>query len=400
MGIDEARELFEEMGIPFDDNGMISRDLSKEQIEKLKEWYKSTKVDGIQMPTEQSFYENVLLALSLFPQVENGNINYLFGKGIGIEVALRGNIGNREKNNIKFPYRSHSDFEMYGMDGEYDANFQEIFGSQEKYPTTKTKGLHEIEPGLMHEKTEIIDLDGITVLVPELEILFLDKYLKQESTPRDEGIDALLLAKQYNLDFGLIHKYLFKYNVKPEIKAGLEKKLLNKDKVTHEINKFLEECYESYFEDNECYPSIQELCDEINDKITSAMAISKNIKKNGISISAYSEFSPEDLIDIGDSKFGVSNKYVKSVIENLARVQGQSVCDTIKKHRELNDFCVANSLPAISGQEMQDVEKIVLEYLFRAIGKDAKEMAEKNIEDVITSYFVGESSRAVYKIEH
>ena len=42
--------------------------------------------------------------------------DYLFGKGVGVELALRGTVVGREKNPIVFPYRSHSDFEIYGTE--------------------------------------------------------------------------------------------------------------------------------------------------------------------------------------------------------------------------------------------------------------------------------------------
>lgn len=400
MGIAEAREMFEKMGIPIDENGMISKDLSREQIDKLKEWYNNTMVNGIQMPTEQAFYENVLLATSLFPQTENENINYMFGKGIGIEVALRGEVANRTKNDIEFPYRSHSDFEMYGMDGDYDPTFREIFGAQERYPTTKTKGLAQIEPGLMADNAEKVNLDGVTLLVPQLEMLFLDKYLKQESTPRGEGVDAALLAKQYDLDYGRVYKYLLDYSIKPAIATGLEKQVLSKEKVSQNVNRFLGECEIDFVEDNDCYPERQELCDIINDKINSMMSISTNMSKNGIAISAYEEITPDDLIDMGNSKCGISNSYAKKIVNNLAKVQGKSFCDILQSFRNLNDFCNSNGIHSISEEQLRDMESTLEQYMVNQMGRDVKELDDRSIEEISVEYFAESGELQKDMIEH
>lgn len=398
MAINKARELFKNMGIPVEDNGMISRELSNEDIEKLKQWYKGTVEHGIQMPTEDAFYENVLLALSLFPQIENNNINYLFGKGIGIEVALRGRVNGREKNEIEFPYRSHSDFEMYGMDGEYEVAFKEIFGAQERYPTTKTKGLYGIEPGVMHENAEEVNLDGITVLVPQLEMLFLDKYLKQESTPRDEGIDAALLAKQYELDFGLIHKYLFRYNIKPEMQGILDKKLPEKSQATNGINRFLEECTGMYLDDYDELPSSEKLCELINEKISAFSRLMSNCSKNGISISAYEKFTQEDIIDMGESKYGVSNNYVKRVLENIARMYASEIIEITKTHEQFNEFCNDNKLPSVSEEDMKEINGIVQEYLAKELGIPNKELGENEIVEAIMQYFMKQNDKDLSKV--
>lgn len=394
MAMNKARELFKNMDIPVEDNGMVSRDLSNGDIEKLKQWYKQTKVNGIQMPTEDAFYENVLLAVSLFPQSENGNINYLFGKGIGIEVALRGEVNGRKKKEIEFPYRTHSDFEMYGMDGECEVTFKEIFGAQERYSTTKTKGLKDIETGKMHENAEEVNLDGVTVLIPQLEMLFLDKYLKQEATPRNEGIDATLLAKQYDLDFGLIHKYLFKYSIKPEMQGILDKKLLEKSQATKGINRFLEECTDIYLDDYDELPSPEKLCEFVNKKIST---FSKGVK-NGISMSAYEEVKPENLIDMGENRYGISNSYVKIVLENIAKGYANQIVSQIKGHDQFNDFCKDNNLPSVSEENMKEINDIVQEYLAKELGIQNKELGENEIVEVITQYFMKQNDKDISKV--
>ena len=398
MGIKEARELFENMGITIKEDGTISKDLSRDEMDKLKEWYENTREGTVQMPTEQSFYENVLLATSLFPQQENGDINYMFGKGIGIEIALRGKVESREKNDIEFPYRSHSDFELYGMDRESDTQFTEIFGAQERYPTTTTKGLSNIEPGLMTNTAEQVDLDGITVLVPQLEILFLDKYLKQESTPREEGIDAALLAKQYDLDYGLVYKYLLEYSIKPQIKAGLQKEVPSKEKAVQQINKFLNECENIFIDDFDRSPNTEEFCEDVNDRIDTYKSM--GIPKFGIPIEVYDVIMSDDLIDMGNSQYGISNGYAKNVISNLAKSYGKSLCEVIQSFRQLNDFCIENGLHSISEENLQQFENTLKEYMANEMGRDAKELNDKSIEEIAIEYFEQGDGQQKDMIEH
>lgn len=398
MGIKEARELFKNMGVSIEEDGTISKDLSKEEMDKLKEWYDKTRDGTIQMPTEQSFYENVLVATSLFPQEENGNINYIFGKGIGIEVALRGNVEGRAKNDVEFPYRSHSDFEMYGMDGDYDSQFKEIFGSQEKYPTTKTKGLSELPPELMHSSAEEVDLDGTKVLVPKLELLFLDKYLKQESTPREQGIDAALLAKQYDLDYGLVYKYLFEYSMKPQIAAGLQKKGPNKEKATQQINKFLNECENNFVDDYDYYPDSEEFSAEVNDRISTYK--SSGVSKFGIPMESYNDITSEDLIDMGNSQYSISNSYAKKIVKNIAQKNGKSLCEVKQSFRQLNDFCIANGLHTISEEQLQELESTLEAYMVNEMGRDSKELNDKGLEQIATEYFEQGDEQQKDMIQH
>lgn len=398
MGIKEARELFDNMDIPIQEDGMISKDLSREEIDKLKEWYENTREETIQMPTEQSFYENVLLATSLFPQQENGDINYMFGKGIGIEIALRGKVESREKNDVEFPYRSHSDFELYGMDRESDTQFAEIFGAQERYSTTTTKGLSNIEPGLMTNTAEQVDLDGITVLVPQLELLFLDKYLKQESTPREEGIDAALLAKQYDLDYGLVYKYLLEYSIKPQIQAGLQKEVPSKTKAIQQINRFLNECEAIFIDDFDRSPNQEEFCEDVNDRIDTYKSM--GTPKFGIPMEAYEMITLDDLIDMGNSQYGISNSYAKKIVNNLAKGYGKSLCDVIQSFRELNDFCIENGLQSISEEKLQQFENTLKEYMVNKMGRDGKELDDKSIEEIAVEYFEQGDGQQKDIIEH
>lgn len=386
MGMNEARETFKKMGVLLNE-GMILKDLSNEDIDKLRVWYESTRDGSIQMPTEKAFYENILLALSLFPQKENGKIKYVFGKGIGIEIALRGQISNRNKNEVEFPYRSHSDFEMYGMDGEYNKNFVHIFGAQEKYPTTKTKGLTNLPPDLIGNTAEQVNLDGIDVLIPQLEILFLDKYLKQESTPREQGIDAALLAKQYDLNYSLIYKYLLEYSMKPQIEENLQKETKDDVTIRKQVNRFLDECAENFNDDYDRYPNRNELCESINTKISQLNVSGKKTYKNGISLDVYKEFLPEDLIDMGTSRYGVSKSYVKDISNKLIREGVENVCDSRQAFRQLNTFCSKNGLHLIPEEKLQQLEDVLDQWIVNKLGKDYKELNNKGIEQILTESF-------------
>jgi hypothetical protein len=225
--ISDAQHFFlKSFDIITEENGFLSKDLDDGQIKKLREWHDKIRTENeshVLMPTEQDFFRMTLLAVSLWRQKdERGGINYLLGKGAGTEVALLGNAVGRIKFDIKFPYRSHSDFELYGCKGNYPYAFQQALGCQEYYPNTRTKGLFDLPEDLLHRTVEVVDLGRVPVLVPQLELLFLDKYIGKEAIPRAEGCDAELLARQYALDKEKILQYLDSFVIEPGI-AGLQK---------------------------------------------------------------------------------------------------------------------------------------------------------------------------------
>ena len=183
-------------------------------IEQLKNYNsKTTDTFGIIMPTIEEFDNKIKIAISLWPQInKNGGIDYLFGKGVGVELALRGEVNGRVKNYKNFPYRSHSDFEIYDSLGyeqiPESSSFVYVFGGQEIYPKTQTKGLACMESDLMDSTYDVVTYQGNTYLIPCLEILFLDKYMKRESTPRQEGYDAFLLMQEYKLNEFLMQQLI------------------------------------------------------------------------------------------------------------------------------------------------------------------------------------------------
>ena len=193
------------------------------ELDKLKEYNERTIENGIVMPRLEDFDRKMQMAIDLWPQInKNGGIDYLLGKGVGVEVALRGTVQNRKKYHNNFPYRSHSDFEIYDTLGYNEIpesdKFRYVFGAMEIYPKSKTKGLSGMEEDLMDRTYEIVEYNGRKYLVPQLEILFLDKYLRKESTPRKEGYDAELLMMEYDLDIEKIKEYYTKYVKSIEMK--------------------------------------------------------------------------------------------------------------------------------------------------------------------------------------
>lgn len=235
LAMQQARVFFERNGFAIDAAGLVENTLSTEQLRWLKDWHRDTSGKeegqwGAEMPTEELFYQKVLLAVSLWPQVSaTQNFHYLLGKGAGIEIALRGIVADRQPQGSVPAYRSHSDFELYnvpynaGSNGAYISGttysdaFREVFGGQEIFPVTRTKGLRNLPPTLLSDTAERVDLGGVDVWLPELELLFLDKFNATESTPRNEGYDHELLAKRYALDRTKVQAYFEAYVKNPAL---------------------------------------------------------------------------------------------------------------------------------------------------------------------------------------
>lgn len=69
----------------------------------------------------------------------------------------------------------------------YPHAFKKVLGAQEFFPLTKTKGLKNLPPDLLHTTAEAVNFGGIEIFIPELELLFLDKYFNAEISLRPEG---------------------------------------------------------------------------------------------------------------------------------------------------------------------------------------------------------------------
>ena len=346
--VKEAQNFFRSLGLAVEDDGLITKEPTEEQLTKLREWHDQTRDGGIDMPTEQTFYEKVLLAISLWRQQEGEKTNYLLGKGTGVEVALRGNITGRTKRPIEFSYRSHSDFELYGVDYEaaengtnlggkpvYTEPFVKIFGSQEYFPVTKTKGLKNIPPTLLYDTAEVVDFGGVSARVPQLELLFLDKYMARESTPRPEGHDAELLARQYVLDRAKTHQYLDQLVIEPavaQIQAQTQRDYQGQlDSIKRNIAFTRRE-----FEEEEIDPAPQDLVARINERIQSMLDIhgmEKSISYSGIRLNLWETLTPEQIDNEGNI---VDQEFLRKLEAKVKDMETTAIARYNNKHQELD----------------------------------------------------------------
>lgn len=349
-GIKEAQTFFSSFGLAIEDDGFVTKEPSEEQIVKLAAWSEGTKEDGMDMPTETAFYQKTLLAVSLWRQREGSKTNYLIGKGTGVEVSLRGNVQGRIKRPVEFSYRCHSDFELYGVDYEAGANgsnllnkpiytnaFKEVFGNQEYFPPTKTKGLKNIPPTLLHETAETVDLGGVQILIPQLELLFLDKFLSRESTPRPEGYDHELLAKQYVLDRALLHQYLDQLSIAPgiiEIQAIRKKEYAGHlAGIKRRFSKLKEEIHLTGKE-----PSIQDLVTELNNLIgiqIQTHGTERKFSVSGIRVHLWKALDAEQVDTDGNI---IDKAFLEKLQNGIDKEHEDSSENDRKKHVELDEL--------------------------------------------------------------
>ena len=346
--VKEAQNFFRSLGLAVENDGLVTKEPTGEQLVKLREWHDQTRDGGIDMPTEKAFYEKVLLAISLWRQQEGEKTNYLLGKGTGVEVALRGNITGRTKRPIEFSYRSHSDFELYGVDYEaaengtnlggkpvYTEPFVKIFGSQEYFPVTKTKGLKNIPPTLLYDTAEVVDFGGVSARVPQLELLFLDKYMARESTPRPEGHDVELLARQYVLDRAKTHQYLDQLVIEPavaQIQAQTQRDYQGQlDSIKRNIAFTRRE-----FEEEEIDPAPQDLVARINERIQSMLDIhgmEKSISYSGIRLNLWETLTPEQIDNEGNI---VDQEFLRKLEAKVKDMETTAIARYNNKHQELD----------------------------------------------------------------
>jgi len=337
--MNEAIKYFESIGIPIKNGFIHSASLTDEHIQLLREWENKTEIDGIMMPQLEDFYRSVLVAISLNPQKnEEGKIKYLFGKGIGIEIALRGKVQGRNVFETEPIYRSHSDFELYdAKENIYTQYFHDIFGSQEHYPPTETKGLRDIPEGEMDNTHEIVDLDGYEILIPKLEILFLDKFLRKEVTPRESGYDCELLAKRYDLDKNLVYEYLEKYYFNYKMNEERRTEESTKNNLSRAIIKNL-----NYIMKGDNAISVEQAIEILNKKIESVRAINENISTNGIRVNTFTPLTLQDVFIDAQSRSTLTQEYIKkavkvvsdktnSIIENMQNITLQQLNDIFER---------------------------------------------------------------------
>ena len=319
----KALEYFAKMGLPIK-NGLIdSSALTEEQMTLLKQWENETEINGIMMPELEDFYKTLLLAISTHPQkTEDGQINYLLGKGIGVEIALRGKIPTRTQYDTSPIYRSHSDFELYDTkENPYSVVFQEIFGSQEYYPETKTKGLRNIPEGYMDNTYETVILEGYEILVPQLEILFLDKFLRKESTPREGIYDCELLADRYELNVELIKQYLEEYYFRYENQMKLDVEERYKKNFARILTRNLNQ--ELY--DNQ---DIKSVVNQWNARIREISETNKSVIVSGIRPEMYIPITQDDVYINENGEIALEEEYTLKTMELIPNVTKQQIKET------------------------------------------------------------------------
>ena len=173
------------------------------------------------MATFDEFETKTMRAFDLQPQ--KGKHIFLPGKGWGTEIAIqypvyrktdKGYI-ERKKDPICFQargYRSHSDFEMYGMQPGlkardlYTPEFYKEFGAQEYFKTTKPsdRGSENVSREELWDNTEITILpNGKKITTLSLEYLLVEKLVEHPEfeQPNNHGrdiSDAGALAMVYS----------------------------------------------------------------------------------------------------------------------------------------------------------------------------------------------------------
>ena len=202
--------------------------LDYNDIKEIRNYHIDTSSEGVMVKTYDDFINKILLMVKLWPQKEGNNINYLFGSSVGLELALQGNVVGKKKNNNCYTYRPHNEIILYNVkiidyeDTQDSYNFKEAFGNIEFYPSYELKVLSNINNDLLDKNYETVIINNHKVLIPELEILFLEKYLQRELVSRSEGYDYELLFNEYELDIDKILNYLEDYYIKPKISKDEE----------------------------------------------------------------------------------------------------------------------------------------------------------------------------------
>ena len=137
----------------------------------------------------------------------------------------------------------------------------------------------------------------MSVLVPQLELLFLDKYIERESTPRTEGYDADLLARQYVLDRAKIHEYLDQLVITPAI-LDTQRRIqrhyqMQIDGIRRNIGWIRKE-----FEDVGADPALSSIVNELNARQQADLAIwghESSRVSSGIRLNLWESLRPEQF---------------------------------------------------------------------------------------------------------
>lgn len=339
--IKESQMFFSSLGLHVKPDGFIDPNIPDEKLNELKRWvthYSKPETDMSQMPTEESFYRQVYLAVSLAPQIEDGKITYLMGKGAGAEIASLGiAVGRDKRKNVTFPYRSHSDFELYGTDENTylstESAFWKVFGGQESRPGTKTM---VINSDYMRTTAQEINFGGIIVLVPELEILFLDKWLGKESKPREfnEGhiYDAEILAEQYVLDKQKIIKYLKQFVIQLHLD--------NQEKNIQQGYNYQIESLQKQLMDEQNGHTIESRINYINENLVlpymkDATRLKRGLRIGGINLKYWVPFTAVDVNEKGE----IINQTIRDKIYNFFKTEETAFTQHILNwEKEINEL--------------------------------------------------------------
>ncbi len=218
----QSAKRFHALGMPMhEETGMVDRaKLTPAQIDRLKTWRNEGRGEnGDAMPTQERFDDNLFLLQSLWPQKEGGKVNYTLGLDTASEVAFQGRAVGRKKRPLAVPYMSHKKFTCYGVESVADPTdpskqvpavpeaVRTIFDDQEYFIPGETAGLRDVPPALMGEQAQEVDYEGLTFLVPPLEVMVVDS-LEAENGMRAEEVDAFeredfdsgFLMRQYETD--------------------------------------------------------------------------------------------------------------------------------------------------------------------------------------------------------
>jgi hypothetical protein len=319
-----------EFGLVLDDKGEIDAEPSAKQLTELRLWHEQTSEGGIIMPDLDTFTAKVILARALMPQVDSaGRIQYLFGKGVATELVLQGEVKNRQKSEANVTSRSHSDFEIFAVKKgdyaniEHSDRFRAVFGGQEIYPLGSTKMLKDLPEDLMHSTAESVDFGGVTYLVPNLELQFVEKFMSgsKETEIRLRGAtDANILAGTYHLDDERVHQMIEDYVIVPVVKRmqPIEFEATHKSetlirRVSQAVANLLKESPDASVQD-------------VRKHLSSDMFIGSLLNKWGILA------DPLELVDIDNMKLTSSGGEV--IIRSLADKKASIIENLKVKHQE------------------------------------------------------------------